>query len=216
MKLLKFDRNPVIKTQFDKVVKSYLDKKLKPLNIQPFMASDFKAVKDALENLAASEKPEQSGLSDRSEMLLDKIPAVSNSNVFQNEGQTQVSDYEKFRFISTVNIVSDPDIIIDKMATNILSYRDIDILKEWNSEYYEGLSEAVIRIISDYVAKNPDKRLPVDVLMTAGKITGVNHFEKESIQDMQAGFEEKTEEQPEQAVQPGIDLTAGTIETEPV
>lgn len=196
MKLLGNDKKPKEYSSFEKEIKTYLSGNLKPKPIERFQLSDFDSIKKELKKLSESDTLTNFGLSERATQLLEMLPSGQLDNLFQpTEMNAIVSDFEKMKFISLVNIVSNPYIIVNNLADGQLTYRDIDNLGIYYPEILETLTSAVVDETSNYLAKKKYYDLETGIVLNLSKILGVSKLTPSRLKKYQDNFTKK-ENQP--------------------
>ena len=188
MKLLDYDQKPKEYDNFDKEIKNYLQGNLKPKPIMGFKNSDFEIIKKKLKKLAEDDSLKKFGLSERSAQLLNMLPVVPLDNIFQPNEEAEPSDFEKMKFISLVNLVSDPYIVINNLADGTLTFRDIDNLGVYYPDILEALTYAVLEQTSEYLAKNDFTTMSTRQTLDLSKILGISKLTPSRLKKYQESF----------------------------
>ena len=88
------------------------------------------------------------------EALASHIPVNSSVTLFGVD-ERPPSDFEKSVFVREMRVLADPSHILELMKADQLSYREVDMLKQFYPEYYQELSAAILEAVSAHKTDKP-------------------------------------------------------------
>jgi len=194
MKLLGSLRKPKDYVNFDKEINAYLKGEFKPKPIDKFKLSEYDDVIKMLEKLSASDKPQDFAISEKARELLEIQPKNELTNIFQQNLKSNPTDFDKAKFLSLLNVVSDPNVIFTNMVDGTLSFRDVDNLAINHPDFHDTLNYSIVDVVSDYLSKNDYYGLTTQITLMLAKILGIDTLAPSRIKAVQDSYAKKPAE----------------------
>lgn len=193
MKLLGSLRKPKEYVNFDKQINAYLRGEFKPKPLDKFKLSEYDDVIKMLEKMSVSINPQDIAVSEKATELLAIQPKNELTNIFQQNLKSNPTDFDKAKFLSLLNVVSDPEVIFTNMVDGTLSFRDVDNLSINHPDFHDKLNYSIIDVVSDYLSKNDYYDLTTQITLMLAKILGIDTLAPSRIKAVQDSYAKKPE-----------------------
>lgn len=144
-----FKRSPKKLPDYRKRIRSYLSGDRLCRTCKPIPLSEYDATVKELKAISTSDKPADIAAADAAQKILAKLPPTENDDSLSPWADLGPSDLEKSEILNEVQIASDPEIVLEKLASSSLSHDDMAALAEHAPDIAEALALAGMEVMGD-------------------------------------------------------------------
>ena len=158
-----------------------------------YKLSDYDDVKKKLREMAETKDLGFSKASEQAKLLLEEMPVNNIQTVYGNK-EYPPSDIEAWRFLSTVELVNDPNRIFYLASKNMITERDMGTLAKFYPDFTQALTLTLVDNIAEKYSGKSFDSLGMKIDQTISKMLGITHATPDKIELLQNTFSEEEEE----------------------